>query len=56
MSLVKVAQKVTPQGTYFAYAKATSAGQKYYWRNPFNDRLLPITCKNLKSWEQLKKA
>jgi len=50
MTLTKVAKKVTPQYTYYAYVNQKG---NYYWRNPFDNGLLPINKINLKSWTKL---
>ena len=51
MTLKKIAKKITPQHTYFAYARVDKGKVKYFWRNPYNDELLPIRVQALKNWE-----
>jgi hypothetical protein len=50
MTLKKVAKRVTPQVTYYAYARTDRERTAYYWRHPVTECLLPITPKALKSW------
>jgi hypothetical protein len=47
MTLTKVAQKKTPNYTFLAYRDQKG---KLYWRNPFNNELLPLKKNDLKSW------
>jgi phage-related protein len=53
MTLIKVAKKVTPQVTYYAYVKVIGNKQSFYWRNPNNNKLLPITSTSLKTWKSV---
>lgn len=53
MTLKKVAKRVTPEYTFFAYAQVDRGNVKYYWRNPYNNQLLPITISSLKKWERV---
>ena len=50
MTLTKVAKKVTPSYIYYAYINNKG---NYYWRNPFNNELLPINKINLKTWTKI---
>lgn len=50
MTLTIVAKRITPQHTYFAYKNEKG---NYYWRNPFNNELLPLNKINLKSWTKI---
>lgn len=47
MTLFKVAKKETPAHTYYAYKNEKG---NYYWRNPFNEQLLPLKKKDLNTW------
>jgi len=47
MTLFKVAKRVTSQYTYFAYINEKG---NYYWRNPYNNELMPIKKTALKTW------
>ena len=47
----KIAKKVTPQITYYAYRRLDKERPAYYWRHPVTECLLPITPKALKSWQ-----
>lgn len=51
MTLYKVAKRVTPNHTYFAYVNEKG---NYYWRNPFNNALQPLKKSCLKTWVILK--
>lgn len=53
MTLKKIAKRVTSEYTYFAYAQVNKGNVKYYWRNPYNNELLPITIASLKKWERV---
>ena len=50
MTLSKVAKRVTPTYTYIAYVNEKG---NYYWRNPYNNELLPIKKVALKSWTKI---
>ena len=50
MTLSKVAKRVTPTHTYIAYV---SNKGNYYWRNPYNNELLPLKKVALKSWTMI---
>lgn len=50
MTLIKVAKRVTSTHTYFAYV---SDKGNYYWRNPFNNELMPLKKAALKTWTKV---
>jgi hypothetical protein len=50
MTLKKIAKRITPQVTYYAYARIDRERTSYYWKHPVTECLLPITPKALKSW------
>jgi len=50
MTLVKIAKRVTSEHTYFAYMNHKG---NYYWRNPYNNELLPIKKTALKTWTKI---
>lgn len=50
MTLSKVAKRVTPEHTYFAYVNEKGS---YYWRNPYNNELMPIKKTALKTWVKI---
>lgn len=56
MTLIKVAKRVTPQYTFFAYKKVNGQKESYVWRNPYNDALISITKTALKKWETIQQA
>ena len=47
MTLTTIAKRVTPNFTYYAYVNEKG---NYYWRNPFNNTLVPLKKVYLKSW------
>ena len=47
MTLLKVAKRVTPTYTYYAYMNEKGG---YYWRNPYNNELIPLKKSALKVW------
>jgi len=51
MTLKKIAKRVTPQVTYYAYRRTDKERAAYYWMHPVTECLLPITPKALKSWQ-----
>lgn len=50
MTLLKIAKRVTPTYTYFAYVNDKG---NYYWRNPFNNELMPLKKAALKTWTKV---
>jgi hypothetical protein len=52
MTLLKIAKRVTPGHTYYAYVNQKG---NYYWRNPFNNCLQPLKKSDLKTWTSLVK-
>ena len=51
MTLKKIAKRVTPQVTYYAYIRTDRERAAYYWKHPVTECLFRITPKALKSWQ-----
>ena len=53
MTLIKVAKRVTPEITYYAYKKVNGAQVSYFWRNPYNNKFISIKYSDIKKWTLL---
>jgi hypothetical protein len=53
MTLQKVAKKVTPAYTFYAYLRVDSKKRRYYWLNPYNEKFIPLQSSLFKYWEKV---
>jgi hypothetical protein len=51
MTLTKIAKRVTPSYTFYAYENSRG---RTYWLNPYNNKFIPLNKSLLKSWQLLK--